>query len=146
MSNAELKAALSTANTVTANLEAEKAALAAQVAELQAQLAAAPAKTEPKSHAQAKAALALLEAGPVTLAQLAEINPKYPNDPIYFVRTILKVTVNTHRVKGGATTYSLPTAPKESAALGQPVVSADIVPAAVVEAAVEPAVEAPAAQ
>ncbi len=105
------------------DLEQQNEQLSAQVAELTAKLnAALTVATKPvsKGKAQAEAAYALLQAGPVTMEQLAGINQKYPNDPIYFVRTILKVEVKTVRAKGGKTTYSLkgaevvaPPAPEE---------------------------------
>src|SRR5258708_1283037 len=86
--------------------------LIARVAELEAQLEAsnlsAPAPQPSKSKVQAERAIALLKAGPVTTTQLKEINEKYPSDPIYFVRTLLKQRVVTHRSKDGNTTYSLP--------------------------------------
>jgi hypothetical protein len=90
--------------------------LTARVKELEAELelskqaVAAPAPTPSKSKTQAEQALALLKAGPATTAQMKEINPKYPSDPIYFVRSILKQKVVTHRSKDGNTTYSLPDA------------------------------------
>jgi cell division septum initiation protein DivIVA len=98
-------------------LEVENEQLTARVKELEEELerskqaVAAPAPVQPsKSKQQAEAALKLLQAGPVTTAQLKEINPKYPSDPIYWIRSILKMKVVTHRSKDGNTTYSLPTA------------------------------------
>jgi len=55
-----------------------------------------------KSRLQAEQALAMLEQGPVALAQFAQLNPKYPNDVAYYIRTILKVNVHTVRTKGGS--------------------------------------------
>jgi len=90
----------------------EKLALSEQaVATMQAAQPAAPSK----SKVQAEKALELLKAGPVTTAMLKEINPKYPSDPIYFVRTILKQEVKTHRHKDGASFYSLPSAEQKPA-------------------------------
>lgn len=99
-------------------LKAENEQLTAQIADLQKQLADAAAalaaaqqtaasKPVSKGKQQAEAAYALLQKGPVTLADLKAINEKYPNDPIYFVRTILKHEITTNRQKGGKTTYSL---------------------------------------
>lgn len=91
-------------------LEAANEALNAQVKELSEKpVAPAPPPQPSKSKMQAEAALALLKQGPVTSEMLKEINPKYPSDPIYFVRTILKQPVVTNRSKeSGKTTYSLP--------------------------------------
>lgn len=69
---------------------------------------AAPVQEKSKSRVQAEQAFALLQKGPVTIADLKGINEKYPSDPIYFVRTILKQTVVTAKAKEGKTTYSLP--------------------------------------
>jgi len=96
MNNKELKS-------VNEQLEAKVAALEAKIAEL----SAISAKPISKGKTQAEQAFALLKQGPVNMEQLRTINEKYPNDPIYFVRTILKVDVKTTRVKGGKTTYSL---------------------------------------
>lgn len=63
-----------------------------------------------KSRQQAEAVYALLTQGPVTMDQLKVINEKYPSDPIYFARTILKLNIMTHKVKGGGTTYTIPVA------------------------------------
>jgi hypothetical protein len=73
-----------------------------------ARLHSTPRSEPGKSQRQAEAALKLLQAGPVTVEQLKEINPKYPSDPIYFIRTVLKHPVVTHRDKNSVTTYSLP--------------------------------------
>ena len=86
-------------------LQAENAVLQAKVAELEAQLAKISAAS--KGRAQAEAALELLKAGPVTIEQLKAINGKYPSDPIFGVRTLLKVAVKTNRSKNGGTTYQL---------------------------------------
>jgi hypothetical protein len=61
-----------------------------------------------KSRTQAEAALELLKKGTVTVDQLKQINSKYPSDPVYFIRTVLKQPVLTNRAKDGKTTYSLP--------------------------------------
>ena len=99
---------------------AQNEQLSARVKELEENLAtlqSAPAAAQPsKSKVQAEQALALLKAGPVTTAQLKEINGKYPSDPIYFVRTILKQRVVTHRSKDGNTTYALPSEAPDAAA------------------------------
>jgi hypothetical protein len=98
-------------------LQAENATLKARVAELEQKLElsekiaktleSAPAASASKSRVQAEAALELLKAGPVTTEQLKAINPKYPHDPVYFVRSVLKQAVVTHRSKDGNTSYSL---------------------------------------
>lgn len=106
MSNKDMKAALEAANLRIKELE-EKLALSEKAV---ATMQSAPAGQVSKSRQQAEKALELLKAGTVTLEQLKSINEKYPSDPIYFVRTILKVSVITHKAKGQATTYSLPTA------------------------------------
>jgi cell division septum initiation protein DivIVA len=95
--------------------------LTARVQELEAELEAtrqsvqsAPAPGPSKSQLQAEKAMELLKAGPVTLAQLKAINPRYPSDPIYFIRSVLKQEVITHKGKGSeGTTYSLPDASTE---------------------------------
>ena len=43
----------------------------------------------------------MLKAVPVTQAQLKGLNPKYPSDPVYYVRTQLKVNVHTVRTAAG---------------------------------------------
>ena len=42
-----------------------------------------------------------LKAGPVTQAQLKGLNERYPSDPVYYVRTQLKVNVHTVRTVAG---------------------------------------------
>jgi hypothetical protein len=72
--------------------------LAKRVQELEA------VKPASKSRQQAEAVKQLLAEGPVTQAQLKELNPKYPSDGVYYVRTLLKINVHTVRVgadKGG---------------------------------------------
>ncbi|HMK21439.1 MAG TPA: hypothetical protein VK466_03845, partial [Terriglobales bacterium] len=59
-------------------------------------------KPASKSRQQAEQALAMLKQGPVSHAQLKELNPKYPSDPIYYVRTMLKVDVKTVRTASGS--------------------------------------------
>ena len=54
-----------------------------------------------KSRLQAEETLKLLQAGPVTMEQLAKINPKYNSDPIYFVRSVLKVAVERVKTDAG---------------------------------------------
>jgi len=75
--------------------------LAKRVAELESQ------KPPSKSKQMAMATLHLLEQGPVGVDQLAKINPKYPSDPIYYVRTLLKKDVKLVR-KAGGNVYMLP--------------------------------------
>lgn len=59
------------------------------------------AKAPSKSKQQALQALEMLKAGPVSQAQLKALNPKYPSDPVYYVRTQLKVNVHTVRTAAG---------------------------------------------
>ena len=91
-----------------ANLEKELAkvieqrdGLAKRVAELES------AKPASKSRQQALAALEMLKAGPVSQAQLKTLNDKYPSDPIYYVRSLLKLDVKTVRTAAGSV-YMLP--------------------------------------
>jgi cell division septum initiation protein DivIVA len=65
------------------------------------------AKAPSKSKQMALATLHLLEQGPVGVDALAKINPKYPSDPIYYVRTLLKKDVKLVRRAGG-NVYMLP--------------------------------------
>jgi hypothetical protein len=58
-------------------------------------------KPASKSRQQALQALELLNAGPVSQAQLKALNDKYPSDPIYYVRSILKLDVKTVRSREG---------------------------------------------
>ncbi len=93
--------------------------LKAKVAELEAELEAskqqpALAPQPSKSRVQAEQALELLKKGPVTTEQLKAINPKYPSDCVFFIRTILKQKVITNRGKDG-TFYSLPTEQEQTA-------------------------------
>ena len=60
-----------------------------------------------KSHQMAEKTMELLKKGPVTTAQLKEINPKYPSDAIYYARQLLKIDVKTVRTASG-TAYMLP--------------------------------------
>lgn len=133
-------------------LQAENEQQAAKIKELEAALQAktdelakaqaAPVAAVSKGRQQAQKAKELLEANAsVTLVQLAEINSKYPSDPIYYARTILGLNVKTSKVKGGKTTYSLV---KETPAAPAPAPSAEAAqteatPAPVIEAASEPA-------
>jgi hypothetical protein len=106
MTNKELTSALETATNRIKELE-EKLAVSEKIA---ATLQTAPAVQPSKSRQQAEKVLALLKAGPVTVDQLKTINSKYPSDPVYFLRSILKQEVVTHRQKDGKTSYSLPDA------------------------------------
>jgi hypothetical protein len=58
-------------------------------------------KPASKSKQQALQALEMLKAGPVTQAMLKGLNAKYPSDPVYYVRTQLKVNVHTVRTAAG---------------------------------------------
>lgn len=60
------------------------------------------------SKEQAEMALAILQKeGLVTTAQLSAINQKYPSDPIYHARTLLKANIETVRAGKGNTIYKL---------------------------------------
>jgi hypothetical protein len=72
------------------------AGLAKRVKELEA------VKPASKSRQQAEEGLKLLQAGPVTKAQFATLNQKYPSDVAYYIRTILKVDVKTVRTASGS--------------------------------------------
>lgn len=107
-------------------LQAENATLKARVAELEEKLTlsekiattiqSAPVAQPSKSKQQAEAALELLRKGPVTTDMLKAINERYPSDPIFFIRSVLKQQVITTRVPGGKTFYSLPGAEAPAAA------------------------------
>jgi hypothetical protein len=85
-----------------AQLEKEKAELQQQVNGLTKRVKELEATKAPsKSKQQALQALEMLKAGPVTQAQLKGLNPKYPSDPVYYVRTQLKVNVHTVRTAAG---------------------------------------------
>lgn len=109
-------------NATIATKQARIAELEAQVTLLTEQLSSKttnPIAKASKSRQQAEAVYALLTQGPVTMDQLKVINEKYPSDPIYFARTILKVNVVTHKIKGGGTTYTIPVAKVVDATDGQ---------------------------
>jgi hypothetical protein len=72
-----------------------------RVAELEA------AKPPSKSRMQAVAALGMLKEGPVSVEQLVKLNPKYPSDAVYYVRTLLKQDVKLVRRPEG-NVYMLP--------------------------------------
>lgn len=135
-------------------LQAENEQQAARIKELEAALQAktdelakaqaAPVAAVSKGRQQAQKAKELLEANAsVTLVQLAEINSKYPSDPIYYARTILGLNVKTSKVKGGKTTYSLvketPAAAPAPSAPAPEAAQTEATPAPVIEAASEPA-------
>jgi len=85
-----------------AQLEKEKAELQQQVNGLTKRVKELEATKAPsKSKQQALQALEMLKAGPVTQAQLKGLNAKYPSDPVYYVRTQLKVNVHTVRTAAG---------------------------------------------
>jgi hypothetical protein len=75
--------------------------LVKRIAELEA------SKPKSKSRQQAEEGLKMLAQGPVALAQFATLNPKYPGDVCYFIRTVLKQPVHTVRTKSGSV-YMLP--------------------------------------
>ena len=135
-------------------LKKQNEELAAKVAELEAQLkqvtdaaAAATVAGMPKGRSQALKAMELLKAGPVTIEQLKAVNEKYPSDPIYYVRQLLKVEVKTNRSKTGGTTYQLVVAEEaapeqKQEAAEQPEVAAETQPEVPAAPAVEEAVVA----
>lgn len=90
-----------------AQLEQELAAATNRIHELESKIASAPSPKVSRGMEQALAVQALLENGPVTVAQLAELNPKYPTDVVYNARTLLKLDVVTVRKPGGGTFYML---------------------------------------
>jgi FtsZ-binding cell division protein ZapB len=96
---------------VIAQLEQENQQLKDQVSGLQKRLEELKEQKKQdkpsKSRLQAEAALALLKQGPVTKAQLVELNAKYPSDPIYYVRTLLHLDVKSVKTKDGSV-YMLP--------------------------------------
>ena len=104
-------------------LEKENAQLKEQVAGLVKALE--EAKTvkattgKGKSHSQAQKALEMLtEAGAagITTEQLAPLNEKYPSDPIYYVRSLLKKTI----VRQNKRYYLAEFAPKETPKAEEP--------------------------
>ena len=106
MSAKEIKELVALNEQLTGRVKELEATLEANQKAVASQTAATPAQPS-KSRIQAEAALALLKAGPVSTEQLKQINPKYPSDPIYFVRSVLKLKVKTNRSKDGQTTYVL---------------------------------------
>jgi hypothetical protein len=85
-----------------AQLEKENSLLKEQVNGLTKRVKELEATKAPsKSKQQALQALEMLKAGPVTQAQLKGLNDKYPSDPVYYVRTQLKVNVHTVRTAAG---------------------------------------------
>src|SRR5438477_6065247 len=71
-----------------AKLQKENAALQEQIKGLQNRVKELEAaKPKSKSRDIAEKTLEMLKRGPVTVAQLAALNPKYPSDCIYYVRT-----------------------------------------------------------
>ena len=98
-----------------AELEKENASLKEQVAGMQKKLAENAAlgigRGKSKSKLMAEEALKLLqEAGSngVPLAEFAKLNPKYPSDVAFYLRSILKVDLKTVRKMEGGTRYMLP--------------------------------------
>lgn len=60
-----------------------------------------------KGREQAEQVLALLKVRSVTTDDLKQINPRYPSDPIYYIRTFLKIEIQKKKVNG-KTVYFLP--------------------------------------
>ena len=91
-----------------AQLEKEKAALEQQVIGLKRRVEELESsKPKSKSRDQAEKGLEMLKEGPVPMARFAALNPKYPGDVAYYIRTIFKQPVHTVRGKGGSI-YMLP--------------------------------------
>ncbi len=79
-------------------LEKENARLKEQVAGLEKRIqerqAQAGSSRPSKSREQAEAVKAILDKdGKITKEQLAQINPKYPSDGIYYAKNLLKLDV-----------------------------------------------------
>lgn len=79
-------------------LEKENTKLKEQIAGLEKALADAKAQTATarpsKSREQAEQVKAILDKdGKITKEQLAQINPKYPSDGIYYAKNLLKLDV-----------------------------------------------------
>ncbi len=91
-----------------AQLEREKAELQQQVNGLTKRVKELEvAKPKGKSRQQAEQGLEMRKAGPVTKEQFAKLNPKYPSDVAYYIKTMLKVDVKTVRTEAG-TVYMTP--------------------------------------
>ncbi len=89
-------------------LQRENTQLKEQVEGLKKRLEELEGQKKPsKTRQQAEKALEMLKAGPVSVEQLKTLNEKYPTDPIYYVRTALKVDVKTVRTAAGSV-YMLP--------------------------------------
>ena len=96
-------------------LEKENAQLKEQIAGMQKRLQEAETlgtgKGKSKSREQAEEAVKLLEAAGVAgvpLAEFAKLNPKYPSDVAFYIRSILKLDLKTVRKMEGGTRYMLP--------------------------------------
>jgi hypothetical protein len=86
-----------------AQLKQENAKLQEQVDSLQKRLAEREAaKPKSKSRQQAEQGMDMLKAGPVTKEQFAKLNPKYPSDVVYYIKTMLKTDVKTVRTANGS--------------------------------------------
>jgi hypothetical protein len=86
-----------------AQLEKEKAALQEQVNGLLRRVnELEQARPKGKSRQQAEEGLKMLQAGPVSLAQFAALNSKYPSDVPYAIRNLLKIDVKTVRTASGS--------------------------------------------
>ena len=85
----------------------ENQALKEQVASLTKRIQELEASRKPsKSRQDAEAGLKMLQEGPVTTKQLAQLNQKYPSDVIFNIRSLLKIAVHTIRGAEG-TRYML---------------------------------------
>jgi prefoldin subunit 5 len=86
-----------------AQLEKENSQLKAEVDSLKKRLSEMEAaKPKSKSRQQAEQGLEMLKAGPVTKEQFAKLNPKYPSDVVYYIKTMLKIDVKTVRTANGS--------------------------------------------
>src|SRR5882762_10619419 len=84
-------------------LEKEKAALQEQVNGLLKRVnELEAAKPKSKSRTQAEEGLKMLQAGPVSVAQFATLNNKYPSDVPYAIRNLIKIDVKTVRTSSGS--------------------------------------------
>jgi hypothetical protein len=85
-----------------AQLKQESQKLTEQVDGLKKRLAEMETqKPKSKSRQQAEQGLEMLKAGPVTREQFAKLNPKYPSDVVYYIKSIFKIDVKTVRTENG---------------------------------------------
>ena len=87
-------------------LEAENENLKKQITELTTTSAKAPKVSKARTMAEALLDL-FRQKGEVTKEDLAQINPKYPSDVIYYGKTVLGLQIATVKEKGKPTIYRL---------------------------------------